>query len=163
MITNEEIEKKQQWAKKMEFYSDTAIQKYDDAIEWLKDSPFNKFMVLGSAIVMLEVPIDMDNNGELKDGIMIMTMKKNDYYCEVYTEPLGEKIEVNTFETLEEFQDYCYNFDLQARILMQIYNYKIAFENSKLKFKQEEYSFKRIEEEFNQAYRVLVKKYEVED
>lgn len=34
MITNEEIEKKQQWSKKMEFYSDTAIQKYDEAVEY---------------------------------------------------------------------------------------------------------------------------------
>ena len=156
MITNEEIEKKQQWSKKMEFYSDTAIQKYDDAIQWEKESPFKKFMVLGSAIVMLEVPIDMDNNGELKDGIMIMTMKKNDYYCEVYTEPLGEKMDVQTFETLEEFQDYCYDFDLRARILMQIYKYKIAFKNSKPTFKQDEYTFKRIEREFKQPYRVLV-------
>ena len=163
MITNEEIEKKQQWAKKMEFYSDTAIQKYDDAIEWLKDSPFHKFMVLGSAIVMLEVPIDIDNNGELKDGIMIMTMNKHNYYCEVYKEPLGEKIDVKAFENLEEFQDYCYKFDLQARILMQIYNYKIAFGNSKPTFKQDEYTFKRIERQFKQPYRVLVKKYEVED
>ena len=46
---------------------------------------------------------------------------------------------------------------------MQIYNYKIAFKNSKPKFKQDEYSFKRIEIEFNQAYRVLVNKYELED
>ena len=90
-------------------------------------------------------------------------MKKNDYYCEVYTEPLGEKIEVKTFETLEEFKDYYYDFDLRARILMQIYNYKIAFKNSKPKFKQDEYSFKRIEIEFNQDYRVLVNKYELED
>lgn len=163
MITNEEIEKKQQWSKKMEFYSDTAIQKYDEAVEWLKDNGFHKDMVLGSAIVMLEVPIDMDNNGEIKDGIMIMTMRKNDYYCELYKEPLGEKMDVQTFETLEEFQDYCNDFYLQARISMQVYNYKVAFKNSKPTFKQDEYTFKRFEREFKQPYRVLVKKYEVED
>ena len=38
-------------------------------IEWLKESPFHKYMVLGSAIVMIEVPIDMDNNGELKERV----------------------------------------------------------------------------------------------
>lgn len=163
MITNEEIEKKQQWAKKMEFCSDKAIQKYDEAVEWLKDNGFHKDMVLGNAVVMIEVPTDMDNNGEFKDGIMIMTMRKNDYYCELYKEPLGKKIDVQTFETLEEFQDYCNDFDLRARISMQVYKYKVAYKNSKPTFKQDEYTFKRIEREFKQPYRVLVKKDEVED
>lgn len=112
-------------------------------------------MFLGTAIVMLEVPIEIDNRGELKDGIM--TMNKHNYYCEVYKNTLGEKIDVKTFETLEEFQDYCNDFDLRARISMQVYNYKVAFKNSKPKFKQDEYTFKCIEREFKPPYRVLVK------
>ncbi len=79
-----EIEKETTTIKETRILFRYSYSKYDEAVEWLKDSGFHKDMVLGNAVVMIEVPIDMDNNGEFKRWYYDYDNEKNDYYCELY-------------------------------------------------------------------------------